>query len=531
MGNRTRKAGKTAKRKKNDKLYNVLERLSTNIECQLIKDDLEVVPSKKARLEPRIFLFNPPTRKFQNSFCKKFSLPLPSNYLFGKEKRFDANAIQALTVKAYLWALFFCLTGSESHHELIRQLVIKFIREQRKEEWCLLFMLEEGLDEHIASVGLVAAEASENEIGWMDMFFSNPPNFSQSQIRFKGDFGRAPGSAFNTTNNSNRHQNGFTQDGFTAHGGTADWYSRYRDGNPKGCPTPASPTIPMISMEPEASEQNLSTTLVLYGSDHIKVKNMEFSSATNLPTAPPSANQEAKCKIEIDHNNDQLASLMADNAKFSPRKPDANSKLPNLSYSLRQKLQYQQHQLKSSTLPTPPAQDLHHTNLESHSQLSLSQYFGVPTTPKTTPSSLHNLFLHSVVVKETGKPVDSSKTTASAAFQIRSKAEEKQEFRWPTLQQGVHQLRWCVDEQVDSVRLLTNSEIYKKSVALSDMQQPVFARYVKISYVVKQLYEFVCEIPLPAFWGTRFYSTWQAYAAANWQLVCRSRTDCRESRR
>ena len=124
-GNRTRKAGKTAKKKKDAKLNDALKRLSTNMECELIEDDLEEVHSKKALIGPRFLLFNPPTKNFQKSFCENFSkfhenftilwsflsmlsillilLLYRSSYaielpIWGRKKN-DANAIHPLIVK------------------------------------------------------------------------------------------------------------------------------------------------------------------------------------------------------------------------------------------------------------------------------------------------------------------------------------------------------------------------------------------------------------------------------------------------
>lgn len=64
---------------------------------------------------------------------------------------------------------------------------------------------------------------------------------------------------------------------------------------------------------------------------------------------------------------------------------------------------------------------------------------------------------------------------------------------------------WCVSEHVDCVRLLYSNDIGNKSVALTDMQQPVLCRYARVTYTVRQLYNNVCTIPLGRFHGTRYY--------------------------
>ncbi|VDP12876.1 unnamed protein product [Onchocerca flexuosa] len=71
---------------------------------------------------------------------------------------------------------------------------------------------------------------------------------------------------------------------------------------------------------------------------------------------------------------------------------------------------------------------------------------------------------------------------------------------------------WLLGENVDGQRLLMTTDICRKSVAAQDLQLFMRIRFVKITYVGRQLYNAACKIPIGLFFGHRFFSSWQVYS-------------------
>ncbi|EJD76030.1 ubiquitin-conjugating enzyme family protein [Loa loa] len=68
---------------------------------------------------------------------------------------------------------------------------------------------------------------------------------------------------------------------------------------------------------------------------------------------------------------------------------------------------------------------------------------------------------------------------------------------------------WLLGENVDGQRLLMTTDICRKSIAVQDLQPFMRIRFVKITYVGRQLYSAACKIPVGLFFGHRFFSSWQ----------------------
>ncbi|CAG9531988.1 unnamed protein product, partial [Cercopithifilaria johnstoni] len=71
---------------------------------------------------------------------------------------------------------------------------------------------------------------------------------------------------------------------------------------------------------------------------------------------------------------------------------------------------------------------------------------------------------------------------------------------------------WLLGENVDGQRLLMTTDICRKSIAVQDLQPFMRIRFVKITYVGRQLYSAACKIPLGLFFGHRYFSSWQIYS-------------------
>ncbi|EJW76097.1 hypothetical protein WUBG_12995, partial [Wuchereria bancrofti] len=71
---------------------------------------------------------------------------------------------------------------------------------------------------------------------------------------------------------------------------------------------------------------------------------------------------------------------------------------------------------------------------------------------------------------------------------------------------------WLLGENVDGQRLLVTTDICRKSISVQDLQPLMRIRFVKITYVGRQLYSTACKIPVGLFFGHRFFSSWQVHS-------------------
>ncbi|KHN86883.1 Baculoviral IAP repeat-containing protein 6 [Toxocara canis] len=71
---------------------------------------------------------------------------------------------------------------------------------------------------------------------------------------------------------------------------------------------------------------------------------------------------------------------------------------------------------------------------------------------------------------------------------------------------------WLLGESVDGQRLISSAQIANKSIALQDITPTMLIRFVKLTYVGRQLFNAPCRVPIGSFFGHRFFSAWQPYA-------------------
>uniref|UniRef100_F1KPF7 Baculoviral IAP repeat-containing protein 6 n=1 Tax=Ascaris suum TaxID=6253 RepID=F1KPF7_ASCSU len=71
---------------------------------------------------------------------------------------------------------------------------------------------------------------------------------------------------------------------------------------------------------------------------------------------------------------------------------------------------------------------------------------------------------------------------------------------------------WLLGESVDGQRLIASAQIASKSIALQDIAPTMLIRFVKLTYVGRQLFNAPCRVPIGSFFGHRFFSAWQPYA-------------------
>lgn len=61
---------------------------------------------------------------------------------------------------------------------------------------------------------------------------------------------------------------------------------------------------------------------------------------------------------------------------------------------------------------------------------------------------------------------------------------------------------WCINEDVDSIRLVTSTDISTKTLILSDLQPPPICRFMKITIIGRLgMSATKCKIPLGSFYG------------------------------
>lgn len=61
---------------------------------------------------------------------------------------------------------------------------------------------------------------------------------------------------------------------------------------------------------------------------------------------------------------------------------------------------------------------------------------------------------------------------------------------------------WCINEEVDSVRLVTSTDIGTKTLILSDLQPPPICRFMKITIIGRYgMSATKCKIPIGSFYG------------------------------
>uniref|UniRef100_A0A915PSQ5 UBC core domain-containing protein n=1 Tax=Setaria digitata TaxID=48799 RepID=A0A915PSQ5_9BILA len=71
---------------------------------------------------------------------------------------------------------------------------------------------------------------------------------------------------------------------------------------------------------------------------------------------------------------------------------------------------------------------------------------------------------------------------------------------------------WLLGENVDGQRLLMTTDICRKSIAVQDLQPFMRIRFIKITYVGRQLYNAACKIPIGFFFGHRYFPSWQIHS-------------------
>ncbi|VDN00794.1 unnamed protein product [Thelazia callipaeda] len=71
---------------------------------------------------------------------------------------------------------------------------------------------------------------------------------------------------------------------------------------------------------------------------------------------------------------------------------------------------------------------------------------------------------------------------------------------------------WLLGENVDGQRLLMTTDICRRSIAIQDLQPLMRIRFMKITYVGRQLHN-SCKIPIGMFFGHRYFSSWQIHSS------------------
>lgn len=82
---------------------------------------------------------------------------------------------------------------------------------------------------------------------------------------------------------------------------------------------------------------------------------------------------------------------------------------------------------------------------------------------------------------------------------------------------------WCYDEEVDSVRLVSTSDIGTKTLVLSDLNHPPICRYMRITIIGRiGMSSTKCKIPIGSFFGHSIVLESDAYADPSLQYCKQS---------
>ncbi|VDK62166.1 unnamed protein product [Onchocerca ochengi] len=314
------------------------------------------------------------------------------------------------------------------------------------------------------------------------------------------------------------------------------------------------------------------TFTVIYASDHVKVENTETGFITEIDcTSAPIGHTENENPVPL-----KIMDITQTILNKKPEQNNGNdsgtskSGLQDLSADLNARMTLiamEQAQTKEDNTVGNTEQNSQTVAQGFATQGSSASTFGIPTTPKTTPfmtptplSPSHLSPINSepnlafIMENETTNTGEESQEKSNQRAEIRSQIPSlvpmispdifklpSQKFllmerisfgsrKFVILDFGMPVLLtdlfipsvaeiaaisidvWLLGENVDGQRLLMTTDICRKSIAAQDLQPFMRIRFVKITYVGRQLYNAACKIPIGLFFGHRFFSSWQVYS-------------------
>ncbi|KAL3998353.1 Ubiquitin-conjugating enzyme family protein [Acanthocheilonema viteae] len=307
------------------------------------------------------------------------------------------------------------------------------------------------------------------------------------------------------------------------------------------------------------------TFTVIYASDHIKVENTETGFITDVDcTSTPIGHTEKEGSIPL-KIMDITQTILNKNSEQNIGNDSGASKigLQDLSADLNARMTLiamEQAQTKEDNAVGNVEQSSQTVSQGFATQGSSASTFGIPTTPKTTPfmtptplSPSHLSPINSepnlaFMIKEESTENSNQRTEihsqipslipliSSDIFKLPSQKillVERISFgsrKFVILDFGMPVLLtdlfipsvaeiaaisidvWLLGENVDGQRLLMTTDICCKSIAVQDLQPFMRIRFVKITYVGRQLYSAACKIPVGLFFGHRYFSSWQIHS-------------------
>uniref|UniRef100_A0A0R3QJP8 UBIQUITIN_CONJUGAT_2 domain-containing protein n=1 Tax=Brugia timori TaxID=42155 RepID=A0A0R3QJP8_9BILA len=323
------------------------------------------------------------------------------------------------------------------------------------------------------------------------------------------------------------------------------------------------------------------TFSVIYASDHVKVENMETGSCiTEVDcTSAPIGHTENEGPVPL-KIMDITQTILNKKSEQNTGNDSGISKLglQDLSADLNARMTLiamEQAQTKDDSAVGNAEQSSQTVAQGLATQGSSASTFGIPTTPKTTPfmtptplSPSHLSPINSepnlayMMENESADASEESQETSDKGAEIRSHIPSlvsmissdifklpSQKFllmerisfgsrKFVILDFGMPVLLtdlfipsvaeiaaisidvWLLGENVDGQRLLVTTDICRKSISVQDLQPFMRIRFVKITYVGRQLYSTACKIPVGLFFGHRFFSSWQAHSYPFMQKEC-----------
>ncbi|OZC12882.1 hypothetical protein X798_00517 [Onchocerca flexuosa] len=314
------------------------------------------------------------------------------------------------------------------------------------------------------------------------------------------------------------------------------------------------------------------TFTVIYASDHVKVENTETGFITEIGcTSAPIGHVENESPVPL-KIMDITQTILNKKPEQNTGNDCGTSKLglQDLSADLNARMTLiamEQAQTKEDNTVGNTEQNSQTVAQGFATQGSSASTFGIPTTPKTTPfmtptplSPTHLSPINSepnlayIMENESANTGEESQEKSNQRAEIRSQIPSlvpmispdifklpSQKFllmerisfgsrKFVILDFGMPVLLtdlfipsvaeiaaisidvWLLGENVDGQRLLMTTDICRKSVAAQDLQLFMRIRFVKITYVGRQLYNAACKIPIGLFFGHRFFSSWQVYS-------------------
>ncbi|VDN82160.1 unnamed protein product [Brugia pahangi] len=323
------------------------------------------------------------------------------------------------------------------------------------------------------------------------------------------------------------------------------------------------------------------TFSVIYASDHVKVENVETGSCiTEVDcTSAPIGHTENEAPVPL-KIMDITQTILNKKSEQNTGNDSGISKsgLQDLSADLNARMTLiamEQAQTKDDSAVGNAEQSSQTVAQGLATQGSSASTFGIPTTPKTTPfmtptplSPSHLSPINSepnlayMMENESADASEESQEASDKGAEIRSHIPSlvsmissdifklpSQKFllmerisfgsrKFVILDFGMPVLLtdlfipsvaeiaaisidvWLLGENVDGQRLLVTTDICRKSISVQDLQPFMRIRFVKITYVGRQLYSTACKIPVGLFFGHRFFSSWQAHSYPFMQKEC-----------